>query len=101
MIKVVIKKKDNTINEVVISGHAEYAEKGYDIVCSAVSSVVITTVNGLLSYNYGCLDYHESADDLKISILKHDKIVDNFIENMLNLLKELEKDYKDYIKFIK
>lgn len=28
-------------------GHAEYAEAGYDIICSAVSAIVLTTVNSI------------------------------------------------------
>ncbi len=28
-------------------GHAEYADAGYDIICSAVSAIVITTINSI------------------------------------------------------
>ena len=28
-------------------GHAEFAEPGYDIICSAVSAIVLTTVNSI------------------------------------------------------
>lgn len=28
-------------------GHAGYAEEGYDIICSAVSAIVLTTVNSI------------------------------------------------------
>lgn len=28
-------------------GHAEYAEEGYDIICSAVSAIILTTINSI------------------------------------------------------
>ena len=35
---------------VLITGHAETAELGHDLVCAAVSGIVTTYVNGLLLY---------------------------------------------------
>ena len=48
MIKVSVTKKNQQIQEVSIQGHAMYDDFGKDIVCAAVSSCVITTVNGIL-----------------------------------------------------
>ena len=48
MIKVSIESKDKKhIDLIKILGHAMYDEYGKDIVCSSVSSIVITTVNGI------------------------------------------------------
>ena len=49
MIKVILTKKDDNVNKVIINGHAGYDDFGKDIVCAAVSSTVITTINILLS----------------------------------------------------
>ncbi|MDD4624040.1 MAG: ribosomal-processing cysteine protease Prp [Tenericutes bacterium] len=95
MIKVIIKK-----NEIVISGHAGYEEKGKDIVCAAVSSTVLTTVNAILSFDEYAIRVTES-DELKIRIAKETEIVVKLLNNMINMLKELEKDYKEYIKIIR
>ena len=95
MIKVIIKK-----NEIVISGHAGYEEKGTDIVCAAVSSTVLTTVNAILSFDEYAIRVTES-DELKIRIAKETEIVVKLLNNMINMLKELEKDYKEYIKIIR
>ena len=48
MTKVVISKKDNKIFEVECDGHTNYGEKGEDIVCASLSSIVQTAVLGLL-----------------------------------------------------
>ena len=93
MIKINISK-----DEITIKGHSGYAEEGFDIVCASVSSIAITTVNALLSIDEDCIEYKESDGYLNIKINKHNKIIDKLINNMINLLKELEKDYKKYIE---
>lgn len=91
MIKVTIKK--DTIS---IIGHALYDEYGKDIVCSSVSSIVITTVNALLRLT-NSIEYND-ADGVLIKILRHDDITDKLIENMIDLLEELKKQYPKYIE---
>ena len=48
MTKVNIFRKDNKIFEVECDGHTNYGEKGEDIVCASLSSIVQTSVLGLL-----------------------------------------------------
>ena len=43
----IIKSKNKEYKEVICDGHAEYAEPGSDIICSAVSMLVINTINSL------------------------------------------------------
>ncbi len=48
MIKITIyKNADNLITGFKVLGHANYAEEGSDIVCSAVSALVINTMNSI------------------------------------------------------
>ena len=91
MIKVVIKN-----DSITISGHANYDDYGKDIVCAAVSATVITTVNGILSIDKNAIEVNEK-DKVEIKILKNDETVNKLINNMINLLTELQKDYKDNI----
>ena len=100
MIKIRISKENNIIFSILIEGHSGYDFQGKDIVCSSVSSIAITTVNAILKIDDKALDYKEKDGYLKINILKHDKYIDILIENMCDLLKELEKKYKKYIKII-
>ena len=37
---------------------------------------------------------------LEVKILKHDEIIDMLIDNMIELLKDLENQYKKYVKLI-
>lgn len=47
MITVTVSKKDDSYREFLSRGHAGYAEEGQDIVCAAVSALIISTVNSL------------------------------------------------------
>ena len=48
MIKVKLLKDNNKIKKIIIGGHALYDDFGKDIVCAAVSSTVITSINSSL-----------------------------------------------------
>ncbi len=94
MIKVVVSKE-----KIDILGHAMYAEFGKDIVCAAVSSTVITTVNAILSFG-NTIQYKETKDGLSIQILKKDHITKTLLDNMIKLLQELEENYEENIKIL-
>lgn len=101
MIKVQIKKKDNIIKSILIEGHSGYQEAGKDIVCASVSSICITTVNAIIRIDSNAIEYDEKDGYLTVDIKKHTTVIDILIENMLELLEELEEDYKNYIKIEK
>lgn len=99
MIKVKVESKDKKhIDAITLSGHAMYDEYGKDIVCSSVSSIVTTTVNGIIEIDKDYLTVEEIKDGMIITILKKDKICDKLIKNMLDLLSELEISYPENIK---
>jgi len=101
MIKVGIESKDKKhIDLIKIHGHAMYDDFGKDIVCSSVSSIIITTVNGIYEIDKGYLIVEEVKDGMNITILKNDNICDKLIKNMLTLLSELEDSYPENIKVI-
>ena len=52
MIKITITTQDKQFKRFTVSGHAEYDDPGKDIVCSAVSILVINTVNSLDAFTY-------------------------------------------------
>ena len=93
MIKVIKK------NEVIeISGHANYDEFGKDIVCASVSSIVMTTVNSILSIDDSSINYIDDGDKIIIKKLNDNDIVDKLLNTMILILKDLEKQYKKNIK---
>lgn len=98
MIKVKITKENSKYRKVTVLGHAMYDEYGKDIVCSACSSIVTTTVNGILALNKGSLSYLVSKKGLCIDIKSNDETTQILINNMVSLLKELEGNYPENIE---
>lgn len=101
MIKVETKYKNNNICNVTIKGHANYDDYGKDIVCASVSSIVITTINGIIEIDESAISYQDLDNKVVIDILKNNDIVIKLINNMIDLLKQLEIQYKDCIKINK
>lgn len=93
MIKVLRSKKN-----ISITGHAMYDDFGKDIVCSAVSSIVITSINGILSINSDALIYNNKENGLEIEIQSFDDITLKLINNMMELLIKLSNDYPKNIQ---
>ncbi len=87
MIKVLYNDK-----RIKISGHANFDSYGNDIVCASVSSIVETTINGILNIDNKAIKVIDNKD-LVIDILSNDIVIKKLITNMLELLKELEKQY--------
>ncbi len=93
MIKVKVEKENAKYKKITILGHAMYDDYGKDIVCSAASSIVTTTVNGILALDKGSLSYMVSKKGLSIDIKNTDSTTQILIGNMVSLLKELEVNY--------
>ena len=98
MIKVNVKKEKDFYQKITIVGHALYDDYGKDIVCSACSSIVTTTVNGVLTLNKNGLIYEVNDDGMTIIVKDNDQTTQKLIHNMINLLKELEENYPNNIK---
>jgi uncharacterized protein YsxB (DUF464 family) len=98
MITIKVIKENNKYKKISILGHAMYADRGKDIVCSSVSSIVITTVNGILTLNKGSLSYLVGKRGMNIDIKNEDETTQLLISNMVNLLKELEKQYPNHVE---
>ena len=101
MINIVVTNKENKIKKISILGHALYDDYGKDIVCSGVSSVVITSVNAIMSFDKNYISYESKKDNFEITINEHNQIVDNLINNMISMLKDIENDYPKNVKFRK
>lgn len=93
MIKVNVLLKEQQIEKVSLSGHSGYAVHGQDIVCAAVSSIVTTSINGILSINQ-TISFTDDGNTLEITVLKHDEVTDKLLSTMIQLLESIEKQYK-------
>ncbi len=66
MIEVTIYKKNDEIVGFKSEGHAEYADSGMDIVCAAVSTLVINTVNSIDQFTEDDYEVEQDEDNALI-----------------------------------
>lgn len=100
MIKVSVTKKNQQIQEVSIQGHAMYDDFGKDIVCAAVSSCVITTVNGILEIDKDWILTKQDSKGVLIQVQNSSDVCQTLLANMISLLEELHDQYPKNLKII-
>ena len=98
MIKVKVVSENSLYKKIELLGHAMYDDYGKDIVCSACSSIVTTTVNGILALDKESLSYAVSKKGMTIEVKNEDSTTQILIGNMISLLKELEENYPENIE---
>lgn len=92
MIKVRIRKENDTILSIKCNGHAKYAEYGKDIVCASFSTMIITTINAILEIDKNAINYTDS-NNLEIVNIKKDNITNSLLKNLVNMIYELKENY--------
>ena len=97
MIKINVKRQNNNVYEIVIKGHSGYDEMGKDIVCAAVSSMAITTINGIIALDES-IDYEEGSGLLKIRVIKDTEVNNKLLDNLVRMLTELSIQYPKNIE---
>lgn len=95
MINIKITIKNDNIVSFNAFGHADFAPKGKDIVCSAVSSITQTTLLGLNEILKKDIDFEQdvSLGFLKVMVNNPDRDSDLIIKTMTLALERLEKIY--------
>lgn len=105
MTKVVIKKKNNKIFEVECDGHTNYGEKGEDIVCASLSSIVQTAVLGLLMVVLIELDMKRDDEEGYLRFTLPEKMTKEqslqssaILDTMFCGIADLNESFSDYIE---
>lgn len=95
MIKICIETDGYKFIGYNIFGHANFAPKGKDIVCSAVSSITQTTLLGLNEILKKDINFEQdiSLGILKVMINNPDRDSDLIMKTMTLALERLEKIY--------
>ena len=103
MISVVISKQKDKYIGVSLNGHAGYADHGQDIVCSAVSVLVINTFNSIEQFTDDAFASEAAEDGGYMTMAFPEGISDKsklLLDSMILGLDEIHKQYGDeYISF--
>lgn len=99
----VFRNKKGDIRGFRLKGHADYAEAGSDIVCSAVSVLTINTINCIELFTkaeFDCKTNEEKGGYLSFVLAEKDEENGDaqlLLKTMLNGLSDIEKEYGLYI----
>ena len=101
----VFRNKTGDIYGFRLKGHADFAEEGSDIVCSAVSVLTINTINSIEAFTserFECETDEKKGGFLSLFLPdtrdgKADKDVQLLLKAMLNGLNDIQKEYGSYI----
>lgn len=101
MIQVRFCMKDDSIQEIEMSGHAEFAQHGQDLVCAGASSIAIGTLNAL---DILCTNTCELVIDegyIKIIVKEDSSTVQTVLNTLYIQLDTMVEEYKEYIEITK
>ena len=100
MIKVTINYLNDSINELIVKGHSNYAPKGSDIVCAGVSAIVVGGINAICSLvNDNKINYEVEDGYVRLSSLNNIE-VQNILKVIIIQLKSVEDSYSKHIKIV-
>ena len=98
----ITKSKNGNYKQVICKGHAGYADSGEDIVCAAVSMLVINTVNSLEALTDTKMEVNTDEDSGIINFRFTDELKENgklLVDSLILGLSSVEKQYgKRYVK---
>ena len=102
MTDITITKKNGSVVDVVCKGHTGFGEEGEDILCAGISTLVQSTLLGLLQvvginvkYKTGEGSLRFTLPDNLSSSQRHD--ADVLLNTMLVALEDFYTEYSDYI----
>ena len=104
MIDVIIKRNQEKISQITISGHAGSAKHGSDLICAAVSASGVGVLNSLAQYgfldqNMGKLEMQEGY--INIEVIESNEKIFMILETLITILTTIAMDNKKYIKITK
>ena len=99
MIRIETFKEKEIYKKITFKGHANFDEYGKDIVCAAVSSTMLCTVNAILLINEKSIKVTKAKDLFIVELIDNaDETTIKLLTNMMNCLKSLEREYPKNIK---
>ena len=99
MINVDITLNDSgQVTDVIMDGHAEHGEYGYDIVCAGASAVIFGSVNAIigLTSEKPDIDYSEDGGHFHVrSVDTNNEQAQLILQAMLVSLQTIEEEYNE------
>lgn len=89
-----------------ISGHAEYADEGLDIVCAGISATVINSLNLIIKLLGKNVKFTENQEEgyMKLEVVKNNfnqssrEFLELTVENLYESLQQISDIYPNHLK---
>ncbi len=100
MVSVIFYKKNNNYYRIECSGHAGDAYSGENIVCAAISSLVINCFNSVEKFTNDFVSSETNKDGITSLQLKENisSDADLLVKSLEFGLREIAKDNREYLK---
>lgn len=98
MVQIQVQRQYNSYQEIVISGHAEFATKGNDIVCSAISGIVFGILNALDQQCRDSIKIITTDANIAIKVLRVNEVNQIVLQTMIYQLQTIVEQYPKNIK---
>ena len=98
MTEVFVKKENDRVISVDSTGHAGFAKRGKDIVCSAISVLMINTVNSIKCFTEDEIEVESDQKSGKLSILlpkEYSEKTDLLLKALFLGLSGIEEEYPE------
>lgn len=101
MTKVKVTTDCNLVSSVTIEGHSGYAERGSDIICSAISGAVEVTMRMLEKDSNATFDIDETKAMIKIIVKQPNEYTNDCLNSLIGFLEDLSNEYRKFLKIYK
>lgn len=98
MVKIKVRKLNDSIKSIEILGHAEFAQYGKDIVCAAISSISIGLLNAIDVLTVETCEVEMTDNHIRIFVLKNDNVTQTVLSVGIIQLKTIEERYPNNLK---
>ncbi len=86
------------IQQIEISGHANFDKLGKDIVCAGVSTIVYGSINAIDQLAKNQIHFQMKEGYTKIKVYQNSKDLQNLLKMMVIQFQTLEDSYGQFIK---
>lgn len=102
MIKITIYKDSDGYRGFLCKGHADYAEEGYDIICSAVSVLTVNAINSIERFTGDRFEVRQDDGLVELKLAgSASKETALLLDSMGLGLQDIQNNYgNEYIKII-
>ncbi|MGL5041551.1 MAG: ribosomal-processing cysteine protease Prp [Culicoidibacterales bacterium] len=101
MIKIRLKYLNKQIQNINISGHANYSVAGSDIVCAGVSSLVFSNLMYIQKYDIAKVNIETKQNEIAVRVIEYNQGIEHLLLATIEGLEMIAIEYPKYVKIIK